>query len=118
MIIDKPKFTKKQRAQAIRILATLAMTPGEPLVREAAASLGIESKRAEELAFIAWWVADDARDVLMQTYNHHETHAEAEALLREGWSPFDETLYRRPDRAWYVLNHTLVRHGIPLRRDP
>lgn len=75
------KFTKKQRAEAIEILAICASQQGNPWNIH---TFTIEEGPAEVLAASAWKQAntycglnDDFRIIF----------AEAECLLREGWSP-------------------------------
>lgn len=86
------QYTKKDRERAILICAIAASSPQPTPYQFIAQELGMThatGARAVKLAREAWFRA------LSRQYNAlwtHETDAEAEALLREGWTPEETTV--------------------------
>lgn len=76
------KISKKVREEAALICAIAASSPGHPLYCMIERELGLSAK-AGDLALRAWSRAGRG----VKHFEWHHVDAEAEALLRTGWSP-------------------------------
>ena len=80
-IVGKPAIDNKMRDEAATVLACAASSPGAFPRDEAADALGVTFEAAA-LAYEAWSAVYDRCVVDLRLQ-----YAEAEALLRTGWTP-------------------------------
>ena len=89
---ETQKYTARDRQLAICICQVAAMTPDlHGMLASSATSLGIKRQHAEELAEAAWQACEGLLND--GTYTDAMLDAEAECLLRDGWSPGDPIRY-------------------------
>jgi len=111
------KYTKRDREQAILICQACALTPdlhGNKHI--SALRIGLpHGSAAEALAFAAWSACFDILGVPRTDEDASTLDAEAECLLRDGWSPGDPVVRLSPadkdaERAAYWQG---VRENLP-----